>query len=156
MGRIVGIDFGTVRVGLAASDPLHTVATPRETLQVTNRKKLLDDIVAFCAEQNAEAVVVGLPLHMDGGVSEMAEAVQKFVGHLRERLPELEILTWDERLSSWVANQALTEGGVKGKKRKAVVDQMAAQLILQGYLDSLDDGQDGQDRFDEFDPEDQY
>jgi len=138
MGRIVGIDYGKVRVGLAASDPMHTVATPRETLQVTNRKKLLDDIVAFCTEQDAEAIIVGLPLHMDGRVSEMAEEVQKFVGHLRERLPELDIRTWDERLSSSVANQALTQGGVKGKKRKAVVDQMAAQLILQGYLDSLD------------------
>jgi len=149
MGRIVGIDYGKVRVGLAASDPMQTVATPRETLQVTNRKKLLDDIVAFCAELDAEAIVVGLPLHMDGRVSEMAEEVQKFVGHLKERMPELDILTWDERLSSYVANEALTEGGVKGKKRKAAVDQMAAQVILQGYLDSLDqdDGFDLDERF---------
>lgn len=146
MGRIVGIDYGRVRVGLAASDPLHTVATPRETLQVQNRKKLLDDLVAFCAEMEAEAVVVGLPLHMDGRESEMAEEVKKFVGHLGERLPDLDILTWDERLSSRIANQALTEGGVKGKKRKESVDQMAAQLILQSWLDAQD-----QDHFDDMD-----
>jgi len=136
MARVLGIDYGRARVGLAASDPMQIVATPRETLQVGKRKNLLNDIEAVVAELEAETIVVGLPLNMDGSASEMSEEVEKFVGHLRERMPDLEILTWDERLSSAVANQAMTEGGLRGKKRKQVVDQLAAQLILQSWLDA--------------------
>ena len=140
--RILGLDVGDRRIGLAISDPNGQVAVPLRTLQRTAQDGAVDAIAALVAEENVEAIVVGLPLRLDGSVGSQAESVQEFV---RQLLPAVNVpvTLWDERLSTVQAEQLLRRDGPPSRKRKAEQDALAAAIILQGYLDSRPERQAG-------------
>lgn len=136
MKRFLGIDFGKVRVGLAISDELGLLAHALETLRISNRNKVVEQIAQIVHEKKIERVVVGLPRNMDGSHGPSANEALAFVANLRARLP-CEVVTWDERLTTLSANRALREAGRKTRETRGYVDQVAAQMILQDYLDRL-------------------
>jgi len=134
--RVLGIDHGQVRIGLALSDPTGMLASPLMTLERKRRRKQdLKAIVEIAQEQEAEAIVIGIPLDMSGESGKKAKEVRQFADALREITP-LPVFEWDERLTTVAADRALNDMAVKGSRRKELVDQMAAAIILQGYLDS--------------------
>ena len=132
--RILGIDLGRARIGVAVSDELGMLAHPVETIPA--RMDVAARIAEIVRERNAERVVIGLPRHMNGSVGIGAAEALAFAEKLRARL-SCEVVTWDERMSTMAANRALRESGQKTRNSRSVVDQVAAQMILQGYLDSL-------------------
>lgn len=132
--RILGIDLGRARIGVAVSDELGMLAHPVETIPA--RMDVAARIAEIVREKNAERVVIGLPRHMNGSVGIGAAEALAFAEKLRARL-SCEVVTWDERMSTMAANRALRESGQKTRNSRSVVDQVAAQMILQGYLDSL-------------------
>jgi putative Holliday junction resolvase len=135
--RILGIDLGRARIGVAVSDELGMLAHPVETIAASgNPEKRIAELVR---EKNAERVIVGLPRHMNGSVGIGATEALAFAKKLQAMLP-CEVLTWDERLTTTAANRALRESGRKARQSRGIVDQVAAQMILQGYLDSLPAG----------------
>jgi len=137
--RILGVDFGRARIGVAVSDELGMLAHPVMTIPASpEAAKQIGDIVR---EKNVERVVVGLPRHMNGSVGEAAGEALAFAEKLRTLLP-CEVVTWDERLTTIAANRALRDGGRKTRDSRNVVDQVAAQMILQGYLDGLQSARD--------------
>jgi putative Holliday junction resolvase len=132
--RILGIDLGRARIGVAVSDELGMLAHPVETIPANvDALKRIGQIVR---DKNAERVVVGLPRHMNGSVGTGASEALAFADKLRGLL-SCEVITWDERLTTTAANRALRASGRKTRDSRAFVDQVAAQMILQGYLDSL-------------------
>lgn len=132
--RILGIDPGEVRVGVAVSDELGMLAMPVETLVV---KQL--DVVARISElaesYKAEAIVVGMPRNMDGSFGPAAQRAQELIGRLKARV-NCPVIAWDERLTTMQAARALQESGRSSRKARPVIDQVAAQVLLQSYLDS--------------------
>lgn len=132
--RIVGIDLGAARIGVAVSDELGLLAHPVETIPAgSGATRRIAEIVQ---EKNAERVIVGLPRHMNGTAGVGAADALAFVKKLAAIL-SCEVLTWDERLSTTAANRALRDSGRKTRNSRQIIDQVAAQMILQGYLDSL-------------------
>jgi len=132
MTPVLGIDFGRSRIGVAISDELRLLAHPLETIPAgKNAAKRIAEIVR---ERKIDHVVVGLPRNMDGTFGAAASEAQKFVQELRALIP-CEITTWDERLTTVAAHRALREAGKKMRATRGYVDQVAAQMILQGYLD---------------------
>ena len=132
--RILGIDLGQARIGVAVSDELGMLAHPVETIPASS--DALKRIAQLVQEKNAERVVVGLPRHMNGTVGTGASDALAFANKLRALVP-CEVITWDERLTTAAANRALRASGRKTRDSRAYVDQVAAQMILQGYLDSI-------------------
>ena len=132
--RILGIDLGQARIGVAVSDELGLLAHPVETIPAN--KNAAQRIAELVREKNAERVVVGLPRHMNGSVGESAIDALAFAKKLQAMLP-CEVVTWDERLTTAGANRALRDSGRRTRDSRQVVDQVAAQMILQGYLDKL-------------------
>ena len=132
--RILGIDLGQARIGVAVSDELGLLAHPVETIPANNNAA--QRIAELVREKNAERVVVGLPRHMNGSVGENAIDALAFAKKLQAMLP-CEVVTWDERLTTTAANRALRDSGRRTRDSRHVVDQVAAQMILQGYLDKL-------------------
>ncbi len=133
-GRILALDVGEVRTGVAVSDPLGILASPLTTIQV---KSMGDDAAAIARiakEQEAIRIVVGLPLNKEGGIGSQAEKVLAFVEALRAATP-VDVVTIDERFSTAAAHRALHESGVGSKKHRSMIDKAAAQQILQLYLD---------------------
>jgi putative Holliday junction resolvase len=137
--RILGIDLGRARIGVAVSDELGMLAHPVETIPAG--ADALKRVAQIAAEKNAERVVIGLPRHMNGSVGTSAAEALAFAGKLREAV-SCEVITWDERLTTMAANRALRASGRKTRDSRAFVDQVAAQMILQGYLDSLPGSED--------------
>lgn len=131
--RIVGIDLGQARIGVAVSDELGMLAHPVETIPA--RGEAARRIAEIVREKNAERVVIGLPRHMNGSVGVGAVEALAFAEKLRGFV-ECEVVTWDERMTTMAANRALRDSGQKTRNSRAVVDQVAAQMILQGYLDA--------------------
>jgi len=132
--RVLGIDFGVRRHGLAVSDPMGYSAQPAGVVERKGRDPGLDEIARVIEDKEVTRIVIGLPVHMDGEPGDHYEDVLAFVALLEERFG-LPVETVDERLTTVQAERALLEGGMSRKKRKQRVDQMAAQLILQGWLD---------------------
>ena len=135
--RIIGLDYGTKTVGVAVSDSLGITAQAVETITRKEENKLrqtLARIEALIDEYNVEEIVVGLPKNMNNTIGERAEACRDFADKL-ERRTGLPVIMWDERLTTVSADNVLKESGVRRENRKAVVDKIAAVLILQGYLD---------------------
>lgn len=133
--RLLGIDYGRARIGVAVSDELGMLAHPVETIPATGRNPIAR-IAEIAREKNAGAVIVGVPRHMNGAVGTSADEALAFAEKLRRALP-CPVLTQDERLSTVAANRALRSGGQKTRNTRGFVDQVAAQMILQTYLDSL-------------------
>ena len=131
--RILGIDLGRARIGVAVSDELGLLAHPLETIPANNDAPRR--IAELVREKNAEYVVIGLPRHMNGSVGESAADALAFAKKL-EALLSCKVVMWDERLTTTAANRALRDSGRKTRNTREVVDQVAAQMILQGYLDS--------------------
>ena len=132
--RILGIDLGQARIGVAISDELGLLAHPVETIPAN--KNAAQRIAELVREKNAERVIVGLPRHMNGSVGESAIDALAFAKKLQAMLP-CEVVTWDERLTTTAANRALRDSGRRTRDSRQVVDQVAAQMIMQGYLDKL-------------------
>ena len=136
MSRLLGIDHGTVRIGLAVSDELQLVASPLKTLETKAEPER--QIAQIVKEKGIEKIILGMPLHMSGAAGEAAQRVEKFADRLAKELRhEVPIELVDERLSSVEAEAALSRSGITGKReRQEVVDQLAAVVILQDYLNS--------------------
>ena len=133
MSPILGIDYGRVRIGIAISDELRLLAHPLETIAMRNNA--IDRIAEIVRERKIESVVVGVPKLMSGARGSAAEEVDRFIDKLRAKLTCL-IISWDERLTTVAAERALREAGKKTRATRGYVDQVAAQMILQGFLDS--------------------
>jgi putative Holliday junction resolvase len=134
--RVLGIDYGEKRVGFAVSDPSGFLSLALRMAEVRSESDILRQVAEICREVEAERVVVGLPLNMDGTRGPMAEKVNGFVGRLSETL-SIPVETFDERLSSSAVERSLIEADVSRAKRKNLRDKLAAQIILQGYLDRM-------------------
>lgn len=135
MGRVLGVDYGMRRVGIAVSDSLGVVATPTCKLEVQSLTDAVRQTAELVVEKNVDKVVVGLPLHMNGSKGELAETAEKFASKLASH-SGVEVVTWDERLTSAEAERVLLQADTSRKKRKQVIDKMAAQIMLQSYLDA--------------------
>jgi len=134
--RVLGVDYGRRRIGLAISDEAQFLARPLDPyIRTHSRKKDLEALARLAHEQDAGSMVFGLPLSMDGTKREMALEVEEFVKDLQS-IAGMDIVVSDERLTSVEAERVLLEGNVKRKDRKLLRDGLAATLILQGYLDS--------------------
>jgi putative holliday junction resolvase len=135
IGRILGIDYGSKRVGLALSDPLRLIASGAGVLP--NTASLVRLLAGFVDEHQVVVIVVGMPYAPDGGVGKKGEEVEAFIRRLQEMV-SIPIETWDESFTTVEAGAAIRKGGMKKKQRqqKGVLDEMAARLMLQEYLDS--------------------
>ena len=137
--RLMGLDFGSKTVGVALSDLTGLIASPLEIIEREREDKLRKTyarIEELIEEYKVTKIVLGLPLNMDSSEGERVKKTQEFKEAL-ERRTGLEIVFWDERLSTVEAHDIMTEAGVKGIDRKRYVDKIAASIILQGYMDSL-------------------
>jgi putative Holliday junction resolvase len=132
--RILGVDYGTVRIGLAISDPSGFLAQGLSVLRRKNDEQAVADIVQIIREHEVEEVVVGLPKHMNGSLGEKAQICQAFADMI-EKASGLPVAMYDERLTTVAAEKMLIEADVMRKRRKQVIDAVAATLLLQGYLD---------------------
>ena len=134
--RVLALDHGTKRIGVAVSDELKMLAQPLEFIPAEPFSAFLDRLKVLLAEKEVELIVVGMPRNMNGSYGPAALKVQEFVATLG-RAVAVPIKTWDERLTSAQANRFLIECKVRRDKRKEKVDQTAAAILLQSYLDSL-------------------
>lgn len=132
--RIVGIDYGASRTGVAVSDLLGMMAHRVETIHEKNAKIVAQKVWEIAEKHHAGIIVVGLPKNMNNTMGERCNATLKLV-RLLEDIASCEVVTWDERLSTSSAVNVLNETDTRGKKRKAIIDAVAAEIILQSYLD---------------------
>jgi putative holliday junction resolvase len=138
LGRIAGIDFGTVRIGLAISDEMRIIAQSLETIKASSDPMQTVRLIAHALSRykNIDTIVIGLPLLLNGKEGEMAQLVRAFAKNLEQVLP-FPILFWDERLTSSGVEKMLIESDISRKKRAELSDALSAVSILQNYLDSL-------------------
>ncbi|HIS47395.1 MAG TPA: Holliday junction resolvase RuvX [Candidatus Scybalocola faecigallinarum] len=138
-GRIIGLDYGSRTVGVALSDPLRMTAQAVETIKRKDENKLrqtLARIEEIIRNEGVEQIVLGYPKNMNNTIGDRAQKTDAFAGMLKRRTG-LEVVLWDERMSTMAATRTLIEGEVRRENRKAYVDQLAAVFILQGYLDYI-------------------
>src|SRR5213594_808776 len=133
--RIMALDVGDKTIGVAISDALLLIAQPRPTLRRKNLKSDVDTLRRLAEENEVHQIVVGQPLHMDGRESPQSQKVARFAEELHKVL-DLPIVFWDERLTTFEAEQHLEQMGLNWRQRREQVDKMAAMIILQNYLDS--------------------
>ncbi len=135
MARIVAVDYGNKRVGIAVTDPLKLIATPLETVAT---KDIYDYLKAYTQQQQVEAFVVGMPKRLDNTPTDVTSAELGCVRKLQKEIPGIPVHTLDERFTSRMAFQAMIAGGVKKKDRqnKATVDKISAAIILQSFLEA--------------------
>ena len=133
MKRIMGIDYGDARTGIAFSDLLCSIVGSTTVIHSRRPEKTLEEIVKLCKEQDAGEIVMGLPKNMDGTEGPRAELCREFAAKVQEATG-LNVTLWDERRTTVEAHNILSEHNYHGKKRKNTVDAVAASLILEGYL----------------------
>jgi putative holliday junction resolvase len=138
IGRALGIDYGSKRVGLALSDPLRVLASGAGVLP--NSRSLISTLAQFITDREVVQVVVGMPYAPDGGTGKKGKEVEEFIQRLHDAI-SVPIATWDESFTTVEAGAAIRNGGMKKKQRqkKGVLDEMAARLLLQEYLDAQQD-----------------
>lgn len=136
-GKILSVDFGDTRTGLAVSDVTRFLASGIGYISVGGIVKTADRTAEIAAEQGAVAIVVGLPVNMDGSEGFRAERCREFAALLADRLPDVPVAMMDERMTTMAASRFLNETNTRGKKRKGVIDTLSAQIILQNVLDRL-------------------
>lgn len=136
MGRLVAIDYGTKRTGIAVSDNLKIIATGLATVPTHT---LFDYLKSYMEKETIECIVVGMPKQMNNEYSENMKHIRPFVEKLKAKYPNLQVIYYDERFTSVMAHQAMLDGGLKKKDRqnKALVDEISAVIILQSYMESL-------------------
>lgn len=136
MGRILAIDYGRKRTGLAVTDPLQLIANGLTTVASHELVAYLKDYVS---RESIDLFVVGLPKQMNNQPSENMKYIEVFVKHLKRALPDIPVVYYDERFTSVMAHQAMIDGGLRKKKRqdKALVDEISAVIILQAYMESV-------------------
>jgi putative Holliday junction resolvase len=134
MGRIIGIDYGKKRIGLAVSDPLKIFASPLKTVSVQEFDAYIDE---YLKSEQVDAFVIGYPVQMNNKPSESVIFINPFIKKLKKRFPEKSVHLVDERFTSKMAFRAMIDGGIKKEKRKdkTVIDKISASLILQSWLD---------------------
>ncbi|HCZ1243702.1 TPA: Holliday junction resolvase RuvX [Staphylococcus aureus] len=137
--KILGLDVGSRTVGIAISDIMGWTAQGLDTLRINeeNNELGIDQLVDIIKKNNVGTVVIGLPKNMNNSIGFRSEASLTYKEKLLKAYPSIEIVMWDERLSTMAAERSLLEADVSRQKRKQVIDKMAAVFILQGYLDSL-------------------
>ena len=135
MLRILALDHGTKRIGVAISDELKMLAHPMEFILAESMPAFVERLRAILVEKPCELILVGMPRNMDGSFGPVAEKVREFIAKLQQQVT-LPIKTWDERLTSTQANRMMIEGNVRRDQRKLKVDAMAAAVLLQSYLDA--------------------
>ena len=135
MGRILSIDYGKKRTGIAVSDPLQMIAGGLTTVQTSG---LFDFLVDYMKREKVDRIIVGLPKQMSGEPSENMKNITPFVNRMRKSYPDLEIEFFDERFTSVLAHQAMLDSGIgrKARQNKALVDEISATIILRDYLES--------------------
>lgn len=135
MGRILAIDFGRKRTGLAVTDPMKIIASPLTTVATGDLMKYLKD---YISQNDVELIVMGHPRQMNGQMSESFKYIEPFVARMKKEMPMMEVVYQDERFTSKLAFSAMLEGGVKKSDRrdKAMVDRISASIILQSYLEN--------------------
>jgi putative Holliday junction resolvase len=132
--RFMGLDVGDKRIGVAISDEGGVIATPTETVERESLARDIARITGLAASQEVSGIVVGLPLSMDGTEGRQAQKVRQFISSLGGKT-NVSVIPWDERLTTVAAERALLEGDMTRARRRQVIDQVAAALILQSYLD---------------------
>lgn len=137
--KILGLDVGSKTVGIAISDLMGWTAQGLDTLRINEEQEDLgiDQLVKIIKDNQVGTVVIGLPKNMNNSIGFRGEASIKYKEKLQESIPSIDIVMWDERLSTMAAERSLLEADVSRQKRKKVIDKMAAVFILQGYLDSI-------------------
>jgi putative Holliday junction resolvase len=133
--RLLGIDYGDSRIGLSISDELASFAHPYRTVQCDS--KVFHEIRQIVERERITGIVIGLPKNMDGTLGQSAAKAKAFGGELALVIPATNITFWDERLTTIEAQRALHAAGKNAKQSKKMIDQVAAQILLQSYLDSL-------------------
>lgn len=135
MGRILAIDFGTKRIGLAETDPLQMIASPLDTVEAI---EIFEYIYKYTKEQNVDMFLVGEPKQMDNTPSESEKYIKPFLKKLNEKFSEIPIVRFDERFTSKMAFQTMIDSGIgkKARKNKGLVDKISATIILQSYLNN--------------------
>lgn len=134
--RAMSFDVGSRTIGIAASDLLGMIANGIETIKRTSPEKDFNRITELVKEYEVTTMVVGYPKNMNGSIGERAHICEEFAEELKARFPDSEVVLWDERLSTVAAEKVLIDADMRRKKRKQVIDMMAAVVILQNYLDS--------------------
>lgn len=135
MGRILSIDYGKKRTGLAVTDPLKIIANGLTTVETSKLMEFLQD---YLQKETVERIVVGLPKQMNGEDSENMKNITPFVNRLKKLYPQLPVVFYDERFTSVLAHKAMLESGIgkKARQNKALVDEISATIILQSYMES--------------------
>lgn len=139
----IGLDIGTKTIGVAISDPTNLIAQADQTIMRTNAKEDVKAVVKLIVDHNVDTVVIGLPKNMNNTLGPMGEKVMSFQNQLKKKITysdslkdkEVEIVLWDERLTTMAAERVLIEANVRRENRKKYIDNIAAQYILQSYLD---------------------
>lgn len=139
-GRLMGLDLGEARIGVSLTDEEGLVAMPLLTIERRNRREDIARIIELAAEHDVAAVVVGVPFQLDGTTDAQAERALNFARRLKRRLEGVPVVTWDERLTTREAERVLLEGDVSRRGRRKVVDQLAATLILNSFLEARRNG----------------
>lgn len=134
--RILALDIGSKRTGVAVSDELLLIASPRTTIEIEEKKKWVEKVAEIVEEEEIAQILVGLPLNQHGEEGEDAKKVRRYIALLRERL-SLPVIEWDERFSTVQVERTLIDADMSRKKRKTVIDKVVAAVLLQSYLDSL-------------------
>jgi len=138
--RILGLDYGDKTVGVAVSDPFGWTAQGLEVIKRNSEneyKQSLGRMADIMKEYEVEKIVLGYPLNLDGSISERCKKTEDYKERIQNRFKNIEVVLWDERLSTVAAANHLMSAGLNNQKRKGVIDKMAAVYILQGYLDSI-------------------
>ncbi len=132
MGRLLAVDLGTRRIGLALTDPMKMIASPYGVIRYINEERLIENIKAICRDKDVERVIVGYPLREDGGKSRGCLRSEEFSKRLRQE--GIESILWDERYSSRIAESIVREYGKTRKNSRNKIDGLAASVILESYL----------------------
>lgn len=135
MDRILALDYGDKRIGVAVSDPLGITAQALETITVSNKRKSFERIQEIIREKKTVKIIVGMPFNMNGTKGKRAEVTERFISELQS-VVSIEIIPWDERLTSVQAKRIMVFRGQKTGTNKAKVDKLAAALLLENYLES--------------------
>lgn len=136
MGRILAIDYGTRRTGIAVSDPMRIIAGALATVETKQLEKFLAD---YCAKNEVDTIVLGKPVQMNGSPSETMRYVEPLAARLQRSYPDKEVVLYDERFTSVLAHRTMIESGMgrMARRDKAVVDRISAAIILQSYMESI-------------------